>query len=252
MQGQFNLFILFLFLNILSAEPSVFKTQNQKVTTVEYPVTFKFIHYVGKELLVLDTIRYTNLFGNKYSVATLRYFVSNITLQESNGGSMEIKEPFYIDATNTKTCSFTASGKIPEGEYSRLSFIFGLDKATNVSGKFLNPPENRMEWPETMGGGYHYMKLEGKIDSAGEIKNFQSHTGQLNGTPHFIRVSLQLPHFVIDNKGVTINIIMDINEWWCNPNTIDLNYISSIMDNGIIQRQLMENGADVFSIGSIH
>jgi hypothetical protein len=251
MQGQFSIFILFIFLNILSAEPSVFKMQNQKVITVDYPVTFKFIHYVGKEPLVLDTIRYTNLFGNKYSVATLKYFVSNIILQKSDGDSLELKEVFYIDAAINKTATFTLSGKIPAGTYSRLSFLFGLNKEQNVSGKFPNPPENRMEWPETMGGGYHYMKLEGKIDSAGEIKNFQAHTGQLNGTPHFIKVILPAARFRIDNKGVNILIIMDINEWWHNPNTIDLNRITSIMDNGPVQQRLMENGGDVFSIGSI-
>ena len=201
--------------------------------------------------LIMDTIMYTNLLGNRYSIAALKYFVSNITLHEIHGDSMVINDVPYVDAASRKTCTFTASAKIPGSKFTRLSFVFGLDKTANVSGRFLNPPENRMEWPETMGGGYHYMKLEGKIDSAGEIKNFQAHMGQLNGTPHFITVSLQMPPFEIDNKGVTVQIIMDINEWWCNPNSIDLNNITSIMDNGIIQRQFMENGADAFSIGLI-
>jgi hypothetical protein len=48
-----------------------------------------------------------------------------------------------------------------------------------------------MEWPIMMGGGYHYMKLEGKFDSAAIVKNYQTHTGPTNGNQNYI--SLDLP-----------------------------------------------------------
>lgn len=96
------------------------------------------------------------------------------------------------------------------------------------------------------------MKLEGKIDSGGEIANFQAHSGKLYDTPHFLRVSLRNSSFTVDQKGIIIQIVMDINNWWKNPHTFDLNDITAIMDNGPVQQQLMENGADVFTIGSIN
>lgn len=132
---------------------SALRSQNPKITMNDYPITFQFIHKVGDEMLIMDTIRYVNLFGNKYSVAALKYFVSGFVIHASNGENLELKETFYIDASNSNTCRLSATRKIPPGTYSGISFIFGLDNVVNVSGRFLNPPENRMEWPDPMGGG---------------------------------------------------------------------------------------------------
>ncbi len=249
---SFKLFIIFSVFGGWFSTSDVHEAQNNWAATNEHQVQIKFIHKIGSEPLVMDTIMHTNLFGNKYSVATLRYFVSNITLQNEDGNKVQLHEVFYIDAVNNNISGFISSEKIPAGMYSGVSFIFGLDKATNVSGKFLNPPENRMEWPEPMGGGYHYMKLEGKIDSDGKIVNYQAHTGGLDGTQYFIEVSVGVPPFSVDDNIVTIPIIMDISSWWRDPNTIDLNNISGIMGSDFFQNQFMENGNDVFSIGNIH
>jgi hypothetical protein len=234
----------------LNLGTSSFRQKNVPETN-EFQISFNFLHRVGIDPLVFDTMRYVNAFGNRYSVATLKYFISKISITRSNGERLIFNETHYIDAHDIKTVTFPLMHKISTGKYSEISFLFGLDVGTNVSGRFPNPPENKMEWPETMGGGYHYMKLEGKIDSQGEFNNYQAHTGQLNGIPYFIQVILPESQFTIDNKGVVIQIIMDINEWWRNPNTLDLNNITAIMDNKRIQQQLMANGVDVFSVGTV-
>jgi hypothetical protein len=218
----------------------------------QYQVSFYFAHKVGSESLQFDTIRYINAFGNHYSIATLKYFISNITLHKSGGGTLIYDEEHYVDATDSSTFIFIPADKIPPGNYSGISFIYGLDTIKNVTGRFLNPPESEMEWPVPMGGGYHYMKLEGKHDSSGVIKNYQAHTGQLMGIPYFINVTLPASSFTITGQGAEVRIVMDINEWWMNPNILDLNDITGIMGNGFFQQQLKENGADVFSVGSIH
>ena len=48
-----------------------------------------------------------------------------------------------------------------------------------------------------------------------------------------------------------LDIYMDINNWWVNPNTLDLNNISGIMGNEEIQTELMENGSNVFNLGNL-
>ncbi len=213
----------------------------------ENQITFEFIHRVGTETLEFDTIRYVNAYGNTFSVVTLKYFISNIILQKTDGGSLLIDEEHYIDASDNTTTSFIPLLKIPVGTYSRISFVFGLDTLKNVSGWFTNPPESKMEWPLGMGGGYHYLKLEGKLNATGLIKSYQAHMGQLKGMPYYISVDLPESSFNIDGDDVNIQIIMDINKWWVNPNTLDLNDITGIMGNGSIQQQLKENGNDVFS-----
>ena len=40
---------------------------------------------------------------------------------------------------------------------------------------------------------------------------------------------------------------MNINNWWVNPNMLDLNTMSGIMGNQQMQIKLKENGNDVFT-----
>jgi hypothetical protein len=225
------------------------KSGNDPVPLVN--ATFNFEHFVDNEQVQFNNIRYTNAFGNLYSVETIKYFVSDITLHMQDGVDVFFDEEHYIDALDPSTTSFTPSGKFVPGEVIAISFIFGLNQEKNVSGRFPNPPESNMEWPIALGPGYHYMKLEGKIDSSGTINNYLAHTGATNGNQNYINVDLPVPEFSVGNSGVTIAIKMNINNWWDNPNTFDLNEMSMIMGNQAVQQKLHDNGTDVFTILSI-
>ena len=220
-------------------------------TPTDVQLNIKLKHFVGIEHADFDTIMYTNAFGNNFSVVTLKYFISNITLYKSDGTEVLIDEEHYVDALDEATNTFIPAHKIPEGSYDSISFVFGLNEEKNVSGLFPNAPESNMEWPIPMGGGYHYMKLEGKFDENGTIKNYQCHTGPTMGNPNFIEVSLPVSQFTTSNNELTITIGMKINKWWESPNVFDLNDISGIMGDQSIQLLLQENGNDVFSLISV-
>jgi hypothetical protein len=196
-------------------------------------------------------IQYFNAFGNNYSVITLKYFVSDFRFYKADGGVVFVDEAFYIDAADATTMTFIPLSKLPLGDYNSVSFVFGLDSVKNISGAFPNPPENAMEWPAPMGGGYHYMKLEGKVDSSGVINNYQAHTGPTMGNSNFINVMLPASSFQADKEDLHLTIVMDINKWWKNPNTLDLNQITGIMGNQDMQVKMHDNGHDVFSVLSI-
>jgi hypothetical protein len=72
-------------------------------------------------------------------------------------------------------------------------------------------------------------------------------------TPHFIEVNLNFdtPMVLSYDGEYNLDIYMDINNWWVNPNTLDLNNISGIMGNEEIQTELMENGSNVFNLGNL-
>lgn len=209
------------------------------------------LHYVGNDEAEYDTIRYTNALGNAYSVVRLQYFISDFRLQKTDGTEVFIDEAHYVDASIPESLVYTPGEKIPEGNYESISFIFGLSAEKNTNGRFPNPPENNMEWPPALGSGYHYMKLEGKIDSSGVISNYQAHTGPTNGNQNFIQVDLSQAAFEAKGSEKTIFIKMNINNWWENPNTFDLNQMSGIMGNQQIQEKLRENGVDVFTFEPI-
>ncbi|MCF8304495.1 MAG: hypothetical protein K9I94_14570 [Bacteroidales bacterium] len=222
-------------------------------STPPVAIVFKFNHQVDGNDIEFDTIKYTNQAGNKYSVVRLKYFISDISLQKENGKEVFIDTIHYVDARSEGTLIFSPETTIEQGNYTSISFIYGISEEKNKRGRFPNPPENNMEWPFAMGAeyGYHYMKLEGKHDSAGNIKNYQAHTGPTNENQNYINVSLPNSGFTADNDPVTINLVMNINRWWKNPHTLDLNNISGIMGNQEIQEKLKTNGANVFSMGTV-
>lgn len=213
----------------------------------EVKLRFIFSHYVGEEMLTFDTIKYTNAFGNTYSVATLKYFVSDFVLTKTDGSHIAFDEVHYVDATAAATSTFVPALLLPEGQYQSLSFVFGLNEEKNVTGAFPDPPEVNMEWPLPMGGGYHYMKLEGKFDSANLVKNFQAHSGRLMKQAHFITITINDISLAVSDLERNIELRMDINKWWDTPNVLDLNNISGIMGNEAVQVQLQENGQNVYS-----
>jgi hypothetical protein len=218
----------------------------------ETQITINMKHMVGNSLIDFDNIQYTNAFGNLYSVATLKYFVSDFRFFKADGNSIYVDQEFYVDALEENTTSFVLNTTLPADDYTTVSFVFGLNTTKNITGAFPNPPENAMEWPQPMGGGYHYMKLEGKIDSSGTINNYQAHTGATMGNANFINVIIPISFSTMDKEEMNMNIIMDINKWWTSPNLLDLNEVTMIMGNQEMQEKLKANGQDVFSIGSIN
>jgi len=219
----------------------------KKDENTEVQLTFRFNHLVDGKALEFDTIKYTNAYGNNYSVSTLKYFVSDVTLHNEDGTQINFDFIFYVDAHDEMTMSYTSANKIPVGNYTSLSFTFGIDSAQNQTGIFPNPPQNLMEWPVTLGGGYHYMKLEGKFDSVNVIKNYQTHTGPTDGIDNSFEVTLTDSPINCSCEQVTIDINMNINNWYVNPNTIDLNTMTMIMGNEQKQLLLKANGSNVFT-----
>jgi hypothetical protein len=217
----------------------------------EVKLNIKMQHFVNDNQLEFDNIIYTNAFGNSYSVSRLQYFISGFKLTKSDGTVISIEEAHYVDATIEATQTFKPELKIPEGDYTSISFVFGLDAEANTNGRFPNPPESNMEWPPTLGGGYHYMKLEGKIEARETTNNYQAHSGPTNGNQNFILVDLADATFSTSGSDLTINVKMDINKWWENPHTIDLNTMTMMMGNQEKQQILKENGGNVFEPGVI-
>ena len=224
------------------------KNDEPPMTPVQSMVTFTIKHVVDKEPLLFDTIRYTNAFGNRYSMSTLHYLVSDIRFKRTDGLEVRLDTVHYVDGRDESTLVFKAAPKIPSGNYSSVSFVFGLTNEKNVNGMFPNPPENNMEWPLPLGGGYHYMKLEGKFNHFGDIRNFQAHTGPTMGNDNSFPVTLSELGITLEGKDVTLTLIMDVNKWWENPYLLDLNEMTMVMGNQEMQQRLHDNGADVFSL----
>ena len=213
---------------------------------------------VNDNPLITDSLCYHNEAGNEFMITEIQWFISNMELQNELG-AWNTLEPkiFYID-TNIPENQTIRVNHVPAGRYKTLRFTFGLDENDNRTGLFNNPPELEMFWPEPLGGGYHYMKLNGKyLDAEGRLAPMAIHLGigQNEDFTEFYQnyfiVEIPIDFNVKANIENQLDLTMVIDNWFRNPNTIDFNELGShIMQNQTAQQALKENGLDVFAISN--
>ena len=202
-----------------------------------------FTQTVHGSPLVLNEMIYTNQANDLYSVQTVRYLISDITLHAENGNSTVLDEVHFIDISIDSTLSLYIPA-IDSENYTSLSFTMGLDSIKNQNNSYLN--ENffpSFAWPTFLGGGYHYMQLEGDFNTV--FNGYATHTGPTNGADYSFTKNFPVTTDIISSNTITIN--MEINNWYSNPHMVNL--YDGIMENASIQELLKDNGiADVFSI----
>lgn len=207
---------------------------------------------VNNEPLITDTLCYHNEAGNEFLITEIQWFVSKWELQDEQGRWIASDRIFYID-TNIPESQILRMDSIPIGKYKKVRFTFGLDESDNLSGRFSDPPESNMFWPEPLGGGYHYMKLNGKfVNEAGQLVPLNIHLGRLHEEDNHFTVELPIDFSITESTENQLHLTMIIDNWFRSPNLYDFNeYGSAIMQNPTAQRILKENGNDVFKIQNI-
>ena len=224
-------------------------------------VSFVFEHKFRNSDLAKDSMIYTNAAGNPFEVNELQYFVSEFTFWKSgNGYSLEVENGIhYVDMDIPSTLNWNPEQELPAGKYDSVSFVFGITAAKNKAGLYVNPPERDMFWPELMGGGYHYMKMNGSWKTPAEIiEPFNLHLGigmmtDSLGNETFIQnyfsVTQKLDNCNISGKLLYRRLIvtMDIESWFETPYTWDWNVTGGqIMQYQELMHKAAENGKDAF------
>jgi hypothetical protein len=210
-----------------------------------YNLSLNFTHTVDGDPLEIDQMIYTNAAGQNYNVQTLRYLMSDIILHTANGNSILLDEVHFITISDSSTFNLEIQD-LNSAHYSSISFTMGLDSIKNITDLYLNESFfPSFAWPEFMGGGYHYMQLEGDFTTA--LQGYATHTGGTDGIDFSFNKNFPVA-INIENANTTVIINMEINNWYDNPNTIALTS-DGIMEDSNKQIQLKQNGMiDVFSV----
>lgn len=248
--------VLMCFFIIMSCSEDV----DDKVSQVN--ITFNFNHSWGSSAVSnadFNTIKFTTTNGEQLSITKLRYLISRVTFEKLNGENIILNGYSLVDLTNNENLSFNPTTPIPTGNYSKVSFIFGFNNEDNYNANYLDL--NSASWivPNMLGGGYHYMQLEGKfIDNTNVEKGYAYHTiravDNSGDTQIFENTffEVNLGEINILNH-TTFNINMDISEWFKTPNTWDLNELNNmLMPNFDAQILMFENGQNVFNLESVN
>lgn len=139
-------------------------------TAVLAPLSIEFDNIAAGQKLQLNTTdyRYRNALGESYNVQVLQYFISNIKVHKADGTTYTVPQDSSYFLINEKHPeSRFARVKVPEGDYTKITFTLGVDSVRNtmdISKRtgVLDPAgsmENSMYW--TWNSGYIFFKMEG-------------------------------------------------------------------------------------------
>ncbi len=240
------------------------KESSEAVPLASGNVKFEFYHYCDGAPLDYDIRKYVNEAGNEYMVNEIQYFISDATLY-GNGTEYRIdawKDIHYVDTDIESTMEWDVYDDIPVMSYEGIRFTFGICEEKNITLMYTDPPESLMFWPQYLGGGYHYMKLNGKwLDENGLERPFDFHlgigqvydgqTGEITGfIQNYFTVDVPGSSFVVeDGKETVIRLVMHVDRWFMNPHTYDHDeWGGDIMQNQAAMKLGCENGEDVFEV----
>lgn len=200
-------------------------------------------HTVDGAPLIWDSLLYTNQAGNVYSVERLQYYLSDFRFYANKVFIAQKDTVLYVDARKGEANHFMLD-KVPLAYFDSVSFMIGVSPQKNITNGLPATMENTiMAWPEMMGGGYHFMKLEGRWKDGQQTPGFAMHIGTQG-----LQVQAGMPCDVaVTTGGTKLQLTMNINEWFRNPHTFNFaNDGVYIMGNVPLMRKIQENGWDVF------
>jgi len=200
--------------------------------------------------LDFNEFKFTNANGEKISIEKLRYVVSNISfVGAKNNHLVDIGENsgILLTITDLKT------------GLNNLKFTFGFKDEDNIDGVYQNLNSVNFNVPEMLGGGYHYMQFDGKYkDTNNADANFNYHVIRAVDNSNPTNLILQDTSFEVDLGAInignktTIEVKVNIAEWFKNPNTWNLNEFNTVlMPNFRAQILMSANGKSVFSLGEV-
>ncbi len=205
-------------------------------------LTLELRHTVDGEPLIFNTELYENEAGNSYKVTGLRYYLSGIKLWNGDQLMYTSEEIFYIDGEEEIT-KLELEG-VEEGEYSSMTYLIGIVDEENIIGNLPNEDiHDQMVWPEPMGGGYHFMKMEGYYyDENNEQFGFAIHQGTSIGRIEGELVG-DFSYFEEDNN---LKLNCNMNNLFDEPEVYNFE-IDGAHTMGVeyLMGKIAQNGADI-------
>jgi hypothetical protein len=218
-----------------------------------HSLTVKFIAFANGEPMVPASRTYTNESGDSLTVTKFTYYISNLKFFREDGSYFGVTDGYYLIRHVEGNSSFTIDS-IPDGKYTRVSFLIGVDSIRNVSGAQSGAldPVHGMFWDWDT--GYIFYKLEGSYRStqmtAGH--DYAIHVGGFSGKDHCLRTStLSFPAAVNlqRNSSSKLDIRANVEEVFVTPTPMGFeDYYAAVPNGPRIFSVVADNYSDMFTI----
>lgn len=234
-------------------------------------LTFTFSHNVSGAQIIPDSIMFTNLAGNEYSVAKLRYLISDIRLDDLDGNFRELDEYHLVDISDESTLTFSPSDSIKKGKYKAINYYIGFLESENVnSGDYGDLDAANWAFPPSIdkvpAGGYYALQMSGRYYGLGDTvpSSYEINIGSLKKVnnssgatykPNPIIGSLDAKELQVETPQVEIELRFNVARLFSKPggtDQLDLNlYDNDFESNQEATELVSSNAAQVLSLGNI-
>lgn len=263
-----KIFVLLLFIGtfIACTEDEDDAIDINTVAPIQVQATLNFSHdwdgmpITGEDMESTD---YVTANGEDITIGPrFRYLISDVTFTNTITEEVIVVDGHnLVDVADDKNLSYTPEIQIPAGEYN-VSFTYGFKTEKNIDGLYQDLNSASFGVPPFLGGGYHYMQLDGKYRNNSNLTDgYNYHNiravnpNMPDGPPTFPN---QSTFIVVDLGSISIiantaiGVKMNVAEWFKGPNLWDLNINNQVlMPKAPVQQMMNENGQNVFSLGDV-
>jgi hypothetical protein len=214
--------------------------------SVNGELTVEFDNIAGSADLALNTAKYTNNSGEKFTVTQLRYYVSNFSLVRTDGTVYTIPQDscyFLIDESDPSTHEPLLN--VPEGEYKTLSFMVGVDSLRSTMDfsqrtGVLDTTSDGGDMYWDLNRGYIFFNIEGSYATGSTEGTYKYQIGGFGGysSPTFNNIkklTLDLTQRgtpkVKAGKETNIHLMVDILKFFNGKSTLSIASDPTVMFN---------------------
>jgi hypothetical protein len=226
-------------------------------------VSLNFENMVGTEPVVLNTKTYTNASGEDFTISTLNYFVSNISLKKADGTELKFADKYFLVKESDKASKTITLSDVPAGDYTSVSFMIGVDSLKSVSEVsqrtgVLDPASygtDNMYW--SWNSGYIFFKMEGtSAKSTATNKGYKFHIGGFGGmsakTANNLRtITLSMTDMAKVRKNIAPEVHLSIDAQKVFKTSLKIAEINTIM-NPALGIVIANNYKDMFAVEHVH
>lgn len=215
-------------------------------SSATFPFRVEFRNMVDSVPMKLGN-SYKNPFGEDYTIKMFKYYISNISFQDSDGKTIKFADAHLINEDDSS--SRTINLNLPDAPYTSVSFLVGVDSILNVSNiqtGSLDPLEG-MFW--TWNSGYIMAKLEA-ISPVSTVlnKSVNYHIGGYRTGQNTSRV-ITIPLSVHREKNIAQIIIeANVNSWFNAVHTLKIIDHSMCTTPGNLANEYADNYSKMFRL----
>lgn len=257
-------FICFVILccNVIACRKKELPKPATPMATVPAPIPTKgsinivLNNVVGTQPLILDTsISYRLSNGDKFSVSTYNYYLSNFVFTDKNGNKYAEPESYHLAiASKPESLNFTIKD-VPFANYISVEFLIGVDSIRNFSGAQVGAldPINAMIW--SWSTGYIMAKMEGTSpQSSNANKSISYHIAGYKGEYKVlqkINLPLNTDAIVSNDKKTTIRLQSDLATWFGSFTFPGFSKLPSVSLEGMNAYNISQSYAAMMSVKDV-